>query len=126
MEMRDRHLAVKILNSLMSRYQEYLKDENRLFAQSQLSYLEESEYLILKVREYGLSINENSPTADGRVRIDKTHTAWDFIPSYKWSKKLKKYIPEQDIKGTFSIKSLDLNKKTGRVEKDFYGYAVPL
>lgn len=67
-------------------------------------------------KEHGVSIDESSSRAD-RIRIDKTHSAWDFIPSYKWNKKKKKYIPEQDIKGTFSEKSLELNKKTGRIKQ---------
>jgi tyrosine-protein kinase Etk/Wzc len=38
---RDRNLAVKILNSLMDHYQNYLKEESKIFSKQQLAYLEE-------------------------------------------------------------------------------------
>ena len=40
-EMRNRHLSAKILNSLMNEYQEYLKKENKYFSLLQLAYLED-------------------------------------------------------------------------------------
>jgi hypothetical protein len=67
-------------------------------------------------REYGVTINENSSNSD-RIRIDPYHAEWNYIPSYKWSEKKQKYIPMQDTKGTFSEKSLDVNKKTGRIKQ---------
>lgn len=68
-------------------------------------------------REYGMMINESMPSKD-RIRVDGTHSAWDHIPSYKWDKKKQRYVsvPAQDIKGTISEKSLDVNKKTGRIK----------
>ena len=61
---RDRHLAARILNSLMERYQEYLKTENHIFTKLQLSYLEERQdevYRTLKkdFDEYVLYLSDN-------------------------------------------------------------------
>lgn len=66
--------------------------------------------------EFGVSINENSSRTD-RIRIDSTHSAWDYIPSYKRNKKTGEITSDQDVKGTFSEKSLDVNKKTGHVKQ---------
>lgn len=73
-------------------------------------------YYTLANKEHGIYVDENSQRAD-RIRVSPNHSAWDFIPSYKRNRKTGKMIPEQDIKGTFSPKSLDLNKKTKRVKQ---------
>ena len=54
--------------------------------------------------EHGMTIDENNPSTD-RVRVDPTHSAWDFIPDL------------QNVSGTYSEKSLDINKKTGRIKQ---------
>lgn len=64
LKMRDRHLAAKILNLLMEKYQKYLKEENREFAAIQLAYLEERQDLLNKhlkqnLEEYVSYLTEN-------------------------------------------------------------------
>lgn len=55
-------------------------------------------------KEYGIQVNENSPMAD-RVRVDSTHSQWDVDASGK------------KTLGTFNERSLDVNKKTGRIKQ---------
>lgn len=62
-------------------------------------------------QEHGITINENSNAID-RIRIDPYHSAWDFIPKIKKGGK-----PLHNVKGTFTERSLEINKKTGRVKQ---------